>query len=142
MIQMKSHWLDAGLLVLRLGIGTMFIVHGAPKLLDGPDRWERLGESMTNLGISFAPTFWGFMAAVSECVGGALMILGIVFRQAMAFMLVTMAVATVHHFAGGDSIGRASHAIEAGFVFLSLLIIGPGRYTVPYALRRRQVGVA
>ena len=38
-----------GLLVLRIGIGLMFILHGAPKLFDGPEKWvkdrRRDGES-------------------------------------------------------------------------------------------------
>ena len=37
-----------GLLVLRIGIGLMFMVHGAPKLFDGPEKWEKLGMAMAN----------------------------------------------------------------------------------------------
>ncbi len=32
--------LDFGILVFRLGIGLMFIFHGYPKLVGGPEKWE------------------------------------------------------------------------------------------------------
>ena len=31
---------DIGLLFLRIGIGVMFIMHGLPKLIGGPEKWE------------------------------------------------------------------------------------------------------
>jgi putative oxidoreductase len=117
---------DLGLLVLRVGIGVMFVTHGLPKNVGG--RWAKLGEAMGNLGIEFAPTFWGFAAAISEFGGGLLLAAGVLFRPACALMLCTMIVASINHFAVGDGLGRASHAIEAGILFLSLLLIGPGRH--------------
>lgn len=138
MTQSKSYdWLNFGLLILRLGMGAMFIVHGAPKLFDGPERWERLGNSMSHLGIEFWPKFWGFTAAISEFGGGVLMILGFLFRPAMALLFITMVVATVDHLAEGDSLGKASHAIEAASVFLAMFFIGPGKYGLDKLLFRR-----
>ena len=34
----------------------------------GPERYEELGGAMANIGITFAPMFWGFMAAITELV--------------------------------------------------------------------------
>ena len=45
---------DLGLLVLRAGIGAMFVGHGLPKLLGGPQRWTTVGEAMAYLGLDFA----------------------------------------------------------------------------------------
>ena len=59
-----------GLLVLRIGIGCMFILHGAPKLFGGAEKWTQIGMAMASLGIGFIPAFWGFMAAISEFFGG------------------------------------------------------------------------
>jgi len=61
---------DYGLLILRIGIGGMFIFHGAPKMFGWPERWERIGASMASVGIKFVPVFWGFMASFSEFIGG------------------------------------------------------------------------
>ncbi len=30
---------DVGLLILRVGIGIMFMGHGLPKLIAGPEKW-------------------------------------------------------------------------------------------------------
>ena len=41
---------DVGLLVLRVSIGyLMFTYHGLSKITAGPERWESLGYSLTNL---------------------------------------------------------------------------------------------
>lgn len=127
---------DIGLLILRLGVGAMFMVHGVPKIIAGPELWTKLGGAMGYFGIHFWPTFWGFMAALSESGGGLLMVLGLFFRPAMALMFITMTVAATHHLASGDGIQKASHAIEAGTLFLGLIFIGPGKYTLMRLFRR------
>ena len=117
---------DTGFLILRAGIGIMFIYHGWGKLAGGPEIWQKVGGAMTYLGINAAPEFWGLMAALSEFGGGFCLLLGLFFRPACFFMLFTMFVAATMHLAGGDGLKVASHAIEAGIVFLSLLFLGPG----------------
>ena len=84
---------DKGLLILRLGIGIMFLLHGFPKLLGGPVVWEGLGGAMSSFGITFVPQFWGFMAAFSEFVGAICLITGVCVRPASFLMLATMSVA-------------------------------------------------
>jgi len=121
---------NTGLLLLRLGIGTMFIIHGFPKLAGGPAGWTVLGGSMKVIGIDFFPVFWGFMAAISETFGGFLLIVGLFFRPALILLISTMIIAALVHFAKGDGLGGASHAIELGIVFFGLVFIGPGKYSV------------
>lgn len=122
---------DLGLLVLRLGVGVMFFfVHGLPKIQGGPDMWVKVGGAMGYFGITFMPVFWGFMAAVSECVGGLLLALGIGTRLVSAFMAFTMLVASTHHLVSGDGLAKASHPIELGFVFFALIWIGSGKYAL------------
>ncbi|XXF79019.1 DoxX family protein [Myxococcaceae bacterium GXIMD 01537] len=126
----SSRALDAGLLLLRLGVGAAFVAHGLPKLLAGPEMWTKLGGSMALLGLDFAPTFWGLMAAVAEGVGGVLLALGLLTRPTAAMMTFTMVVAAVVHLSKGDGFGGASHAMELGVVFASLILIGPGRFSL------------
>ena len=121
---------DLGLLFLRIGLGIAFLIHGVPKLMGGPEKWMALGGAVGLLGIKFAPAFWGLMAALSEAVGGALLMLGIFFRPACLFLAVTMAVAMNMHISKGDPFPVFSHALEDGIVFLSLILIGPGRFTL------------
>jgi len=131
---------DVGLLVLRVGIGLMFLHHGWPKISGGAAKWSQLGGAVANLGITFAPTFWGLMAALSEFGGGLCLIAGFKTRIAALFMASTMAVATTMHLSRGDGLSVASHAIEAGIVFLSLVLIGAGKFSLDEALRRKRQG--
>ncbi len=121
---------DIGLLILRGGIGVMFMFHGWPKISGGPATWVGLGEAMATFGITAFPSFWGFLAAVSEFFGGLLLAAGLFVRPACMMMCATMVVASSMHLAQGDGILGASHAIEMGIVFFSMLFIGPGRYSI------------
>ncbi len=121
---------DTGLLILRIGLGCMFLFHGLPKLFGGPEKWEKVGMAMGSLGITFLPAFWGFMAAISEALGGLCLILGFLLRPACILLTITMLVATLSHLSRGDGLGGASHAIEVGIVFLSLILIGPGKHSL------------
>lgn len=122
--------LHLGLLVIRVGLGSTFIAHGLPKLTGGPERWAGVGKAMENLGITFLPAFWGFMGGFAECVGGLCLILGILWVPALLLLTFTMLVAMVSHISSGDSFSRISHPLEAGVVFIGLLLIGPGKYRV------------
>lgn len=121
---------DVGLLILRVGIGVMFMIHGVPKLMGGPEKWAMLGGTMKSIGIDFAPAGWGFMAAISESGGGMLLALGFFTRPACFLLLNTMIVAACMHLRKGDPFVAYSHAVEAGILFLSLLFIGPGKYSL------------
>ena len=123
---------DTGLLILRVGIGVMFVFHGIPKLLDGPDAWHGLAQ----FGLPFLPkgiisTAFGFSAMAVELVGGLLLVLG-KFHQ-----LVSLSLAGVMAVALSTKISKASgisdFAEEAGWplelmiVFVALAIMGPGK---------------
>lgn len=125
---------DVGLLLLRLGIGASFIAHGFPKISGGPEFWTRIGGATRTVGIDFAPTFFGFMAAVSEFGGGVLLILGLATRPAALLLCLTMVVATMTHLARGQGFNGFSHALEAAILFGSLVLIGPGRISLDRAL--------
>ncbi|GAA4007139.1 hypothetical protein GCM10022408_18790 [Hymenobacter fastidiosus] len=131
---------DLGLLLLRIGIGVMFTVHGYPKLMGGPEQWTPLGGTMKLVGLDFAPTFWGFMAAAAEAVGGQLLALGLFFRLTCGLLLTTMIMATIMDLTKGNGFNGYSHALESGILFLSLILIGPGRLSLDQILfppRRR-----
>ncbi|TGE24553.1 DoxX family protein [Hymenobacter aquaticus] len=131
---------DLGLLLLRVGIGVMFTIHGYPKLMGGPAMWTQVGGVMKMVGLDFAPAAWGLVAALAEAVGGQLLALGLFFRVACAFLLGTMLMATLMHVLSGDDFNAYSHALESTFLFLGLLFVGPGKYSLDQTLfpaRRR-----
>lgn len=126
-----------GFLILRLGLGIMFVIHGLPKIMGGPDKWAELGGVMGLVGIKFAPAFWGFMAAFAEFGGGLLLILGFLFRPACVLLAFTMFMAATMHLTKGDGFNVASHAIEACITFLGLFFIGPGNYALDSLINRK-----
>ena len=123
--------MDHALLILRLGIGIMFILHGLPKLMGGIDKWTGLGSyGMNAIGIHFIPAFWGFMAAFSECIGGLMIVFGIYTRYFSILLFITMFIAACSHLKSGEGIMGASHAIECAIVFLFLIFAGSGKYGI------------
>lgn len=121
---------DFGLLALRLGLGTAFVLYGYPKMFGGPEMWTQLGGAMANFKMNFFPVGWGFAAALAEFGGGILVILGLFFRPAVLMMLATMTVATATHIAKGDPVTTVLSPLVLAFVFFSLLFDGPGKYSV------------
>lgn len=125
-----GNYKNFGLLLIRVGLGIMFIYHGVPKLAGGPELWEKLGGAMKGVGISFAPTFWGFMAADTETFGGLLLIIGLAFRPVCILLIINLIIAALMHLGKGDGLQGAAHAIEDAIMFLGLLFIGPGIYSI------------
>jgi putative oxidoreductase len=122
---------NTGLLIIRVGLGMMMMVHGFPKLSGGTEMWAQIGGSMKTVGVDFFPMGWGFMAAATEAVGGLFLLLGLFFRPAAILLLFTMIIASIVHLSDPkQGIMDASHAIELGVVFLGLVFIGPGKYSI------------
>jgi len=135
MMKTPAHSTDLGLLILRVGIGVMFILHGLPKLMEGPAGWEGLAQ----YGLPFLPegivsTAFGFAAAVTEFGGGVLLILGCYQRIACIGLAGTMAVAFSTKL--GSVTGYTDFAQQAGWpleliiVFVALFFTGPGKFSI------------
>ncbi len=133
---------DMGLLLIRLGIGlSMLALHGWGKLTGGPEMWTRVGGAMANLGLDFAPVFWGFMAAFSESIGSLFIITGFFFRGGALMLTFTMLVAGVMHMNlpednPGHGLTAASHALELMVVYIALFLTGAGKYSLPAMLSK------
>ena len=124
-----GNYKNFGLLIIRVGLGIMFIYHGYPKLLGGQKMWEQLGESTKYVGIHFMPMVWGLLCAVVETIGGVLLVIGLWFRPVCILLLINLAVAVAVSFHGGG-LQDAAHAIEDAIVFAGLIFLGPGKYSV------------
>lgn len=126
----KKNLLQFGWLILRVGIGISIFLHGFPKITGGTETWTAIGGSMGVFGINFAPTFWGFLAALAESVGGLLFALGLFFRPAAVMLTGTMIVALSTHLAAGDNFMVFGHALDLLFVFAGAIFIGAGKYSI------------
>ena len=122
---------DAGLLVLRLGLGIAFLIHGLPKLTAGPKFWVSLGSAMDHLGIHQFHVVFGFLASVTEGIGGLLLILGAFYRPTCLLLTFVMIVATLQLATErGNDFKIYSHPLKMAVVFFGLAFVGPGRFSI------------
>lgn len=122
-------------LAIRLVLGlTLVFAHGLPKLM-APDRWEREGQAMANLGITFAPVFWGFMAGATELTAGICFLIGLAVRPASAMVLFIMFVAALQSVVTQGSLaGGRAHPIDFAAGALALLLLGAGSLSVDHKI--------
>ena len=127
-----SNQKDLGLLILRVGIGVMFILHALPKLLGGPTAWEGLAQfGLPFLPAGFISIAFGFSAMAVELVGGLLLALGKFHRISCASLAGVMLVATTTKLGNVTSITdfakEAGWPLELMIVFIALFFTGPGK---------------
>jgi putative oxidoreductase len=127
---------DIGLLILRVGLGLLFAgFFGWAKVKGGPAMWAQIGASMGTLGVHFAPTCWGFMCMLSEFGGGLCLIAGVGFRIACAALAFTMFVAVRMILVSGKGFAMAAHPLGLCIVFVSLLFLGAGKFSLGEQLK-------
>ena len=129
-LQFLSKYRETGLLLIRASIGLVFIILIAPILWHGSGSWEHVGSAMRDLDVHAHFKFWGFLGALLGCVGGVLMILGLFFRVGVLFTLIVTLVHVVVVWHSSESFYARMPSLEMSILLLSLLFIGPGKYSV------------
>ncbi|MBF4512040.1 DoxX family protein [Plantibacter sp. VKM Ac-2885] len=130
--------IDAGLLLLRLALGVVFIAHGLQKFL--VDSIPGVASGFAGLGIP-APEVAAVVVAGLEVVGGLLLIVGLGTRIVGALLAVTMAVAMVLvHLPAGfyAADGGFEYVMLLALASLALTLAGPGRLAIDALIRRRR----
>ena len=129
---------DAGLLLMRGVLGTVFVFHGSQKLFGwfGGYGLQATAQWMESLGIPF-----GLVSAASagsiEFFGGLLLFTGVATRLVSVPMAITMIVAAATTHNGFDvTQGGNEYPITMAVVLAGLGLIGPGRWTLPEAISR------
>ena len=122
---------DLAILILRLWVGAMFIWHGYGKLFGG---MEQFSGWLGQLGVPL-PVLFGYLAALSEFVGGILLILGLFYRIAAFFILIVMIVAlTTAHV--GDPLSKTEKPLTFAVTMISFILFGAGKYSLDAVLFR------
>jgi putative oxidoreductase len=134
---------DFGVSLIRVGLGITFIsVHGLPKITGGPEQWARTGKAMGNIGITFYPEFWGFMAGITELIGGLLLVLGLFVRPASAFIAFVLVMAVTQHFVRLDPWNRVIYPVEMLSAFIAFIFIGAGKYSIDYIISKKRKSIS
>jgi putative oxidoreductase len=121
---------DLGPLFLRLGIGAVFAWHGWLKLDGGVDAYAGF---LTSLDIP-APEIMGWLQIAAECIGGLLLIAGLLTRLVTIPLIVVMIgviwlVKAEVGFIVPDVAGfELAVSLLSGL--LGILFIGPGRISL------------
>ncbi len=119
-----SHFAWTGPLIMRLIVGYVFMLTGWSKLNNLP----QMVQNFTDWGIPFPQLLTPFVSGV-ECVGGAMLILGLFTRIPAAMLAVVMVVAIKSaKWENVDSLESLLGFEEATYfaAFLWLAIAGPG----------------
>ena len=137
--------MDLGLLVLRLVVGLTLAAHGAQKLFGwfGGHGLAGTGGFLEQLGFHPGKRA-ALMAGLSEAVGGLLLALGAATPLAATLIVgvMSVAIATVHLPKGYfNHLGGFEYLLVLSVVAMSVVLTGPGRFSVDGWLGREYVGV-
>lgn len=124
----RPHLTNLGLLLIRLMLGVVFIYHGQGKLFGG---LEGFAGYLDQMGIPL-PQVSALLAALSEFVGGLILIAGVFFRIALWPLVVTMLVAAFGAHGGKFSVqdGGMEFALTLAVMVAGVALIGPGDWSL------------
>jgi len=129
--RLTSH--DYAVLVVRVWIGVMLMKHGWPKIFGGIDK---LTTTVSTMGFP-SPELFAWAAAVSEVLGGFLLVVGLAVRPAALFASITMAVAAfIRHAA--DPFAKKELALTFLAILIFLSIVGSGGIGIDAMIRSRR----
>lgn len=121
---------EAGLFIMRVSLGVLFVILTAPILLGGASRWTAAGGAVRHFGIHSHFQLWGFVGALVGCFGAVLMIFGLFFRPGVLLLLLIAFLYTLGVLHGSGGFRAALVPIELCAILFGLLFVGPGKYSV------------
>lgn len=121
----RSFSRDGAIALLRIWLGAMMIVHGAPKIFGTMDRFTA---GIAEMGFPL-PELFAWAAALSEFAGGILLILGLFTRPAALLFSITMVVAVfIRNF--DSEFARKELGLTYLVIAVVLLVAGPGKLSL------------
>ncbi len=125
--------LNIVLLITRIAVGSFMLTHGIPKLM----KFFSTGDITFGdpLGVGTIPSL--MMAIFAEVFCSILVILGLGTRIAVIPLIITMLVAVllVH---ANDPFGKKELGLMYLTIYMSLIVVGSGKYSLDEWLLRRQ----
>jgi putative oxidoreductase len=120
------------LLLLRWGLGLIFIYHGYPKLFGQTPRFI---ESFARLGL---PPYTVYLVGIVEVFGGALLFVGLFTRAAGLFLMADMAAAIWKYNLkeGVEAVSDYELPLVLGLATFALVTVGAGAIALDHAIFR------
>lgn len=116
---------DIGLAILRVGAASLMLTHGIPKFL------KLIADGEIEFGdpIGIGPTASLILVVIGEFICPILVLIGFKTRLAAIPPILTMLTATfiVH---AQDPFGKKEKALLFLVMFVAILIMGPGKFSV------------
>lgn len=130
----SSRAIDAAMLILRVSFGVTMAVHGYDKLVKFA---EYKAGFMNFLGLGGPVSL--SLTIFAELVCSLLLIVGLFTRLATIPLIIT-ALVIVFIAGKGDIFGEAFHGFSYLLVYITILLIGPGRYSADaqFGTKRRR----
>ena len=124
---------EVGLLIIRLMAGGMMLTHGIPKLM------RLFGEDPIKFADPFGlgPVISLGLAVFAEVLCAVLILIGFKTRLATLPLMITMLTAAFYaHW--NDPFGKKELPLLFFTVFLAILILGGGKYSLDNLLKKRR----
>ena len=121
-----KRWESVALILLRLGLATVFVYHGYPKLFGGT---ERFVESFQAIGL---PAYVVYIAGVIELFGGIALALGLFTPIAGLLLVLDMAAAMWKYNLneGISAVREYELPLVLGLAALAIAATGGGRFSL------------
>ena len=133
---------DFGLLVMRVAFGAYIALHGWGKIHSdaGFGLNQQLVQGVESMGFP-QPILFAWAAALTEFVGGILIVLGFLTRPAALALVFNMSVAAFKAHGEDPWYNPMGRSKESALLYLApfflLLLAGAGRFSVDRFFRRR-----
>jgi len=128
---------SAGLLLLRIATGLIFVVHGYGKLFGNMPSMSMFTGMIAHMGFPF-PAFFAWVVALAEFFGGIALILGVFTCFFAAVLAVDMLVA--FGAVMGLSISKGGLEFLLLLSMIALMLTGPGKLSLGYKLKMKKIG--
>lgn len=121
-----------GLAIIRISFGVVFLIFGYKKLISGSANITQIGSAMGFFGVTRGYMLCGYLAALTELLGGLSFIVGFCTRIASIPLIWLLIVALRFHMEKADPFNVWAFACTCLCATIGFFIAGSGIYSVDH----------